>query len=471
MSSRLLAFVACASLAVASHPVHGAEDSLQFGRFGTVALVRSSPHPDRVVLFVSGDGGWKSGVVEMARQLERQDALVVGIDIRHYMKAIGASRESCAYSAADFEALAQFVEKSLGYPRYRTPILAGYSSGATLVYALLAQAPHGTFAGALSLGFCPDLSGKPLCKGRELEHDMGGRRHETPLYRPAKDLGAPWIVFQGDADQVCDPPSTRRYVSEVPDGELVWLPKVGHGFSVEKNWLPQFQDAFSKLATAASPPPPPAAVKGAVDVSDLPLVEVPSSGGGRDELAVVLSGDGGWTNIDRDLGEALAESGVPVVGWNSLQYYWKRRTPEEASSDLGRVLTRYLASWHKERAVILGYSYGADVAPFLVARLPESLRRRVALVGLLGLSPSASFEFHVAEWLGSVDADERPVAPEIEKLRGLPLLCLYGSEEADSPCRRLDPRLATAVELGGGHHFGGDYAAVAKRVLAALPPA
>ena len=153
MSSRFLAFVACAALAAASHPVRGAEDSLQFGRFGNVALVRSSPHPDRVVLFVSGDGGWKSGVVEMARQLERQDALVVGIDIRHYMKAIGASRESCAYSAADFEALAQFVEKSLGYPRYRTPILAGYSSGATLVYALLAQAPHGTFAGALSLGF------------------------------------------------------------------------------------------------------------------------------------------------------------------------------------------------------------------------------------------------------------------------------------------------------------------------------
>jgi type IV secretory pathway VirJ component len=446
------------------------QDSLEFGRFGRVALVRSTPRPSRVVLFVSGDGGWKTGVVDMAGHLAAKDALVVGIDIRHYMKSIAAARESCAYSAADFEGLSQYVQKTLGYPRYVTPILAGYSSGATLVYALLAQAPPGTFAGALSLGFCPDLPGKPLCKGRELEHDLGGRRHATPLYRPAKELGAPWFVFQGDADQVCDPPSTRRFVTQVPEGELVWLPKVGHGFSVEKNWLPQFETAFAKLAAASAPPPAPPPLAGAPDVSDLPLVEVPSEGGARDALAVVLSGDGGWTNIDRDLGNALAESGVPAVGWNSLQYYWRKRSPEEASADLARVLRRYLTSWHKQRALVVGYSFGADVAPFLVSRLPADLRQRVTLVGLLGLSPTAGFEFHVGEWLGATAEDERPVAPELEKLRGLPLLCLYGEDEKDSPCPKLDPALVKAVQMGGGHHFGGDYAAVARQLLAALGP-
>jgi len=159
--------------------VHGAT-------FGRVALVRSTPRPSRVVLFVSGDGGWKTGVVDMAGHLAAKDALVVGIDIRHYMKSIAAARESCAYSAADFEGLSQYVQKTLGYPRYVTPILAGYSSGATLVYALLAQAPPGTFAGALSLGFCPDLPGKPLCKGRELEHDEHGGKGSRHLQGPPK---------------------------------------------------------------------------------------------------------------------------------------------------------------------------------------------------------------------------------------------------------------------------------------------
>jgi len=52
---------------------------------------------------------------------------------------------------------------------YQRPLLVGYSSGATLVYAALAAAPPEAFAGAISLGFCPDLEiHKPLCHGRAL---------------------------------------------------------------------------------------------------------------------------------------------------------------------------------------------------------------------------------------------------------------------------------------------------------------
>lgn len=39
-----------------------------------------------------------------------------------------------------------------------------------MVYALLVQAPPDTFAGAISMGFCPDLPiKKPFCKGNGLE--------------------------------------------------------------------------------------------------------------------------------------------------------------------------------------------------------------------------------------------------------------------------------------------------------------
>lgn len=45
------------------------EQTLQFGSFGTVTVYRPSPQPAHVVLFVSGDGGWNLGVVDMAREL------------------------------------------------------------------------------------------------------------------------------------------------------------------------------------------------------------------------------------------------------------------------------------------------------------------------------------------------------------------------------------------------------------------
>jgi len=48
---------------------------------------------------------------------------------------------------------------------------------------------------------------------------------------------------------------------------------------------------------------------------------------------------------------------------------------------------------------------------------------------------------------------------------GASVLCLYGAEERDSPCPRLAGPAIKAVALGGGHHFGGDYAALAAQIL------
>ena len=145
----------------------GAERSVEFGRFGKVTVYYQSPLPSHVVLFVSGDGGWNKGVVDMARELASLDALVAGIDITHYLRELERSPENCSYPAADFELLSKFLQKKMDFPVYVPPVLVGYSSGATLVYALLAQAPPDTFRGAISMGFCPDLPlVKPLCKGK-----------------------------------------------------------------------------------------------------------------------------------------------------------------------------------------------------------------------------------------------------------------------------------------------------------------
>jgi type IV secretory pathway VirJ component len=133
------------------------DETITFGRFGTVTVYRPAGTPKDVVLFLSGDGGWNLGVVGMAQQLVEQGAVVLGIDFPAYLKALEASGDSCAYPAADLERLGHYVEARLGFPKFVRPILVGYSSGATAVYATLVQSPSGTFAGGVALGFCPDL--------------------------------------------------------------------------------------------------------------------------------------------------------------------------------------------------------------------------------------------------------------------------------------------------------------------------
>jgi type IV secretory pathway VirJ component len=459
----------------AAAPAVAAERTLEFGRFGTVMLYGNDPRPVQVVLFVSGDGGWNKGVVDMARELAATGALVVGIDIVHYLKQLAAAKESCLYPAAEFEALSQYVQMKLALPAYHPPVLVGYSSGATLVYAVLVQAPPNTFAGAISLGFCPDFpKTRPFCRGNGLAWEPG-KNGKGVNFLAAPTLEQPWVALQGTIDQVCDPAATARFVAAVPHGRIVMLPKVGHGFAVPRNWMPQFKEAFAGIAgTAAAPAPAAAAVAGAAtpaphsDVAGLPLVEVASSGTPSDTLAVIVSGDGGWAGIDREIGTVIAARGTPVVGLNSLQYFWTKKTPEVAAADLVRILRHYLAAWHKERVLLVGYSRGAEVLPFMANRLPPDLRARVRLVALLGATGRVAFEFHVEDWLGgSGGKDDLPVAPEVAKLAGLKVLCVYGSDERGSLCPSLPPGLATGMELSGAHHFGGAYREIAAAILRA----
>lgn len=434
-------------------------DTLRFGRFGPVVLYRHRGDPSRVVLLVSGDGGWNLGVVGMARDIAGMDALVVGIDIRRYLTGLARSHERCSYPAADFEALSQWLQRRLNFPRYIPPILMGYSSGATLVYATLVQAPPGTFAGAISLGFCPDLSVKrTFCGGSGLASSPGLRGRGI-RFAPAAHLAAPWIVLQGAADSTCGLAQTAAFVRRTPGAKVVVLPSVGHGFGVPARWFPQLRDALTRLdraslSTLSTPAPA---------VRDLPLVELPAAGGSR-TLAVVVSGDGGWASLDRQIGETLSKEGVSVVGINSLKYFWRARTPDGAAADLTRVLRHYMPAWGASRILLVGYSRGSDVLPFMASRLPADLRDKVRLVALLGFSHRAGFELHLTDFFGGGGRGS-PTVPEIRKLRGMHILCVYGSEETDSACRDLSPDLAKGMSLPGGHHFGGAYGEVARSIL------
>jgi type IV secretory pathway VirJ component len=106
------------------------EESFKIEPFGTVALYYNSQTPSHVVLFVSGDGGWNLGVVDMARALAGLDALVAGVDMTHYIKNLEGAAGPCSYPASDFELLSKMVQKKLDFPDYVTPVLVGYSSGA-----------------------------------------------------------------------------------------------------------------------------------------------------------------------------------------------------------------------------------------------------------------------------------------------------------------------------------------------------
>ena len=188
-------------------------------------------------------------------------------------------------------------------------------------------------------------------------------------------------------------------------------------------------------------------------------------------VVIFLSGDGGWAGLDRRISEDLAARGVAVVGLDTRSYLMKTRTPDEAAADVARVMRHYTTQWAVQHVGIVGYSRGADLAPFVVNRLPSELRAELALVALLAPAERAGFQFHWTDLLNDTSKpSDPPILPELERLRGTPVLCVYGKDEKESLCRLADTSAVRVDKRRGRHHFDGDYDAIAAEILRLLAP-
>jgi type IV secretory pathway VirJ component len=193
----------------------------------------------------------------------------------------------------------------------------------------------------------------------------------------------------------------------------------------------------------------------------LPLIHLPPTAGASDTAVVFVSGDGGWAALDKGVAKVFAANGMPVTGLDALKYFWKKRTPEEASTDLERMIDET----HKPRVMLVGYSRGADVLPAMITRLPAATRAKIRLIALLGASPRVEFEFHMADWLRSSSSKGILVKPEVDKLSAEHILCLAGEDDKDSLCPQLHAPNIDVVILKGSHHFDGNYERLGRIVL------
>src|SRR5213594_2519361 len=192
----VIALALVAAALVAAPPAVG-ERTLRLPIVGE-ATVYVPPDPtDRAILFLSGDGGWSKGVLDMARRASADaSAVVAGLSYPRLRDAARSSRGPCWYPAGDLEVIGQAMEKQLQFPEYTRPFLIGYSSGASLVYAALAASSE-SFSGGMSLGFCPDLEGvPPLCA-----HDAFRPKYDATKKRavlpPVDEIAGHWEVLQG----------------------------------------------------------------------------------------------------------------------------------------------------------------------------------------------------------------------------------------------------------------------------------
>lgn len=184
----------------------------------------------------------------------------------------------------------------------------------------------------------------------------------------------------------------------------------------------------------------------------LPLIEVraPES----KSLALVMSGDGNWASFIRGLADSLVAHGVSVVGLESRTYLRRSKTPGVVAADMEAVLRHYVDVWSSTDVLVVGYSRGADFAPFVVDRLDRDVRDRVRGVVLLSPSRMASFEFHWTDLIGYTPRpSDLPLLPEVEALAPTTVICVCGRDDPDALCPLLTPATAEVHVLPSGHRL------------------
>jgi type IV secretory pathway VirJ component len=457
--------LALALLAVA--PLHA--ESIAFGRFGALPIHRPSGAPTQLVLLVAG-APHGAETAKMARSLSASGAVVAVVNLPRYLAAAAPSQAFCSYPSADLEGLGRFLTKKLALSNLPPPTLAGDATGGGLAYAALAQSPAGTFSGLLTLGFCPRYDfPRPLCGGNSLRTDWNWKKGGVRL-RPEPDLDDPWVALDVPGP-ACEAGSLQEFATGIKRAAIVpATPTAPPAPAASDPEDSQIRTGFDKLVALHEQREKERVEEAKTEAfPDLPIVEVPGAGPWRGRIAILITGDGGYVGLDDRLGNRLSGSGVPVAAIDSLNYFWKTRTPESATADLVRILDHYLAAWKAESALLLGYSQGADVLPFLVERLPERLLAKIAAVALVGPDSRAIFDFQFGNYMaGLPKAPDVAVAPQIAKvtaMKGVKLLCVYAERETDSLCRKLPAGQVTLVPMPGGHGYSKATAPMVNRLL------
>jgi type IV secretory pathway VirJ component len=414
--------------------------------------VYRATNPEKGLLIYIADKSEGRTIIEYAKKFASLSYYVAVIDNDSLLNSPANAESGCLDLAKKLGNFKSQLQKHYQFDADENPILVGTNQSSATVYAALAQTKDHNFHAAVSINFSEQLRTHTTLCGKEIFSNPDNGL----LLAPVKRLPTSFYVFQ-DKNYF---PGVGTFSDKIANLKLTVTTDEKQNTLEEAiqilQWLdPRLADQISSDASD----------------SDLPLIEVPASEPNaqqstNDSLVVLLTGDGGWAEIDKSLANILAEKGVPTVALDSLSYFWKARTPEETAKDVEDIISTYLEKWHKKRVMLIGYSFGADALPFIANRLAPETQQKVSLIALLGMGKTAAFEFRLSSWMNAdTHASRLPLLPEIANLKWANSICIYGIEDDAANCLPTVELGVKEISMTGDHHFDERYEELAQHIL------
>jgi type IV secretory pathway VirJ component len=446
LNSGLLAFALISTLGLAT-AARAEDPPLATGMIPAPLTLLPEEEPKALVVLLSDAPGWQPQDQTEAERLQANGAIVVGIDTPKYLASLAQDKGDCIYTVSDIEALGHQLQRKAGNASLLPPIVAGRGEGGALALAILAQTPKATIGQTLALD---PKAGIPLTKQFCTPADKKVVADRMVYGLTPGDLPDPaTVLFSPSA-----PADGRAHVADLATAH----PDIDQRDIGTTSTDQAFSDTIDELIAAQNTAETPLGMP-------LTILDATPS---HNTMAVIYSGDGGWRDLDSQIGTNLQAAGIPVVGVDSLRYFWSKKTPEETAADLATIIHTYEKRWKVKHVMLIGYSFGADILPAAYNGLPDKLKSRVAQVSLLALSHQADYEVSVSGWLGSGGDGGADPLTDVAKIDPALVQCMYGTDEEDDACKDLVGGPVETIGIKGGHHFDGDYPALAKRIIDGL---
>jgi len=197
--------------------------------------------------------------------------------------------------------------------------------------------------------------------------------------------------------------------------------------------------------------------------TSLPLT-LYSSSDSMKPLVFYISGDGGFNKFSMLFMQTLNKKGFAVIGLNAKDYFWNKKEPQEAATAIESAIIESNKQWKKKNIVLIGYSFGADVAPFILTHFSSSLADKVNYLVLLSPSSKTDFEIHVLQMLGWGNKSGESVPREINTI-SKPVIFIVGDDETEFPFSQLTIKNKRVIKMPGGHHYDGDVDSLCKQIM------
>lgn len=406
------------------------QTSFKTDTFGDVRIFKSPEKEIKKVIILLSDSttGWNQSIDHLSQDIAKDGNLILGINMATYNEIKLHGDKTLG---KNLDAVSKYVQHLLKMEHYQTPLIISFQTDTQRTFDISTQASTDFFSSINVIGSCPSTPSS--IKLNIPIHFFYDQRKDC---RTSNDNNK--IIYMITALRVPDLSGNSLNLSKwSPEMKDLWREQSRSLASIDSSKGIEIEDALK---------------------SRLPLVVLEPKKITADHFVVIYSGDGGWADFTNEIAEAYLAQGIPVVGISSLQYFWKARGIQESTHDLEEIVIHFQNKWSLAKFKVAGFSFGADVAPFLVNQMDTKITASLQKLILLAPGYYAKFEFQLRDWFEDKD-EGSSIIEQLKQMKKIPVSCAFGKDDYEGVCssvERLDHKNIKAYPLNGGHHFNDD---------------